>query len=441
MRLNFTANSFAFGRTNRGIAPRTFSVKLAGRELPKCVWTSQQTTSFLDAEIAKMHPERFSQSVQDENFQNASQLHCKKLRFWTHKSWNCPKNFFCKTRSQRTFNMRLNFTTNSFVFGCTNRGIATRCFSVKLAATELPKCVWTSRQPASFLDAKIEKMRPELFLQTSQGDYFQNASELHSKPVHFCTNKRWNCAQNFSIKLARQRTSKMRLNFTANNFVFGRKNRENAPRPFFTNLARRLRPKCVWVSRQSASFLDAKIGKMRPELFLQSMQDENVQNASDFATNHFILGHINRGIAPRTFSVKLAAKELPKCVWTSLQTASFFNAKIGKMRPDLFLQSVQDENYQKASELHRKYLCFWTQTSWKCAQNFFFFFWARWKPLKCVWTSLQTALILDAIIVKMRPKHFWKFWRRITQNMHQNFTANSFVLRRKNRENAPRTSL
>jgi len=37
MRLNFTANRFIFGLTNRGIAPRTFPVKLAGRELPICV--------------------------------------------------------------------------------------------------------------------------------------------------------------------------------------------------------------------------------------------------------------------------------------------------------------------------------------------------------------------------------------------------------------------
>jgi len=35
MRLNFTANRFVFGCTNREIAPRTFSVKLADRELPK----------------------------------------------------------------------------------------------------------------------------------------------------------------------------------------------------------------------------------------------------------------------------------------------------------------------------------------------------------------------------------------------------------------------
>jgi len=59
MRLNFTANRFVFGRTNRGIAPRTLSLKLAGRELPECVRISRQTVSFLDAQIVELRPELF----------------------------------------------------------------------------------------------------------------------------------------------------------------------------------------------------------------------------------------------------------------------------------------------------------------------------------------------------------------------------------------------
>jgi len=62
MRLNFTANRFIFGLTNRGIAPRAFSVKLAGRELPKCIRTSQQTVSYLDAKIEKMRPVLFHEA-------------------------------------------------------------------------------------------------------------------------------------------------------------------------------------------------------------------------------------------------------------------------------------------------------------------------------------------------------------------------------------------
>jgi len=37
MHLNFTANSYVFGHTNCENAPRTFSVKPAGRELLKCI--------------------------------------------------------------------------------------------------------------------------------------------------------------------------------------------------------------------------------------------------------------------------------------------------------------------------------------------------------------------------------------------------------------------
>jgi len=51
MRLNFMANSFAFGCKNCEYTPRTFSAKLAGKEL-----------------------------------KNASELHRKQLRFWMHRS-------------------------------------------------------------------------------------------------------------------------------------------------------------------------------------------------------------------------------------------------------------------------------------------------------------------------------------------------------------------
>jgi len=82
MRLNFTANSFVFRRTNCGIAPTTFSVKRAGREFPECVWISRQTASFFDEQIAELGPELFLQNVQAESFQNASEFHGKVLRFW-----------------------------------------------------------------------------------------------------------------------------------------------------------------------------------------------------------------------------------------------------------------------------------------------------------------------------------------------------------------------
>jgi len=88
-------------------------------------------------------------------------------------------------------------------------------------------------------------MRPEHFSQTSQGDYFQNAPELHGKQLHFWTQKSEKCAQNFFYKACKTKTSKMRLNFTANCFIFGRTNRAIAPRTFSVKLAAREVPKCV----------------------------------------------------------------------------------------------------------------------------------------------------------------------------------------------------
>jgi len=86
MHLNFTANSFVFGHINRKYVPRTFSVNLAS-----------------------------------ENFENASELHGKQLRFWTLE--------FSEPCTQRSSKIRVNFTENSYVPGCINRENASRIFS------------------------------------------------------------------------------------------------------------------------------------------------------------------------------------------------------------------------------------------------------------------------------------------------------------------------
>jgi len=56
---------------------------------------------------------------------------------------------------------------------------------------------------------------------------------------------RENAPRTFFCKPCRRRTSKMRLNFTENSFVFGRINREIAPRTYSVNLASGVLPKCV----------------------------------------------------------------------------------------------------------------------------------------------------------------------------------------------------
>jgi len=94
---------------------------------------------------------------------------------------------FWKTCKRRTSKMRLNFTANSFVFGC---------------------------------------------------KYHENA------------------LSSFFYKPCKVKRSKMRLNFTANSFVFGCKLPENAPRTFVVNFANRERIKCVWTSQQTSLFMD-----------------------------------------------------------------------------------------------------------------------------------------------------------------------------------------
>jgi len=60
--------------------------------------------------------------------------------------------------------------------------------------------------------------------------------------------------------------------------------------------------------------LDAQIVIMRPEYFYKLRKARTSKMRLNFTENSFIFGHINRGIAPRTFSVNLAGRELSKCV-------------------------------------------------------------------------------------------------------------------------------
>jgi len=222
--------------------------------------------------------------------------------------------------------MCVNFKAKTFVLGRINRENSYRTFSVCLGGGGRPKCVWISRQTALFVDAKNVKMRSEMFYKA-------------------CTEK----------------TSKMRLNFTANSFVFRRTNREISPITFSINLASGKVPTCVWTSRQTVTFLDAAIVKLHPELFHKACMEKTSKIRLNFTANSFVFERINRYNVPRTFSAKLAGKELQKCVWTSRQTASFLDAKIVIMHPEPFLQNLQVKSFKNASELHGKQLRFWRQ--------------------------------------------------------------------------------
>jgi len=365
MCVNFKAKTFVWGRINRENSYRTFSVNLGGGELPKCVWISRQTASFVDAKNLKMRSE-----------------------------------MFYKACTEKTSKMPLNFTATSFVFRRIYREISPITFCINLASGKVPKCVWTSRQTVTFLDALIVKLRPELF------------------------HKAW-----------MEKTSKIRLNFTANSFAFGRINRDNAPRTFSAKLAGNEHPKCAWTPRQIASFLDANVVIMRPELFYKPPRVKTSEMRLNFAGNNFIFGHINRENTPITFSVNLAGRELLTCAWT--QQLRFWTQKSWKCAQKFFGKPGNAENFQNASELNNKQLhywrknrenapvtffiilargklpksvwiswqtaSFWTQKWWKWAQNLFVNLECGELP-QCVWTSRQTASFVDAKIVIMRPE-------------------------------------
>jgi len=78
-----------------------------------------------------------------------------------------PELFFLFLSKVKTSKMRLDFTANSFDFGCHNRENA-----------------------------------PKTFLEILEADNTKHASELHSKQLCFETQKSGKCAQNFFINFA-----------------------------------------------------------------------------------------------------------------------------------------------------------------------------------------------------------------------------------------------
>jgi len=169
-----------------------------------------------------MRPELILWILQAENFENASELHGKQLRFWTHKS-----------------------------------KIAPRTFSAKLAGRKLLTCVWISRLTALFLDSYSENCAQNFFCKTCRPKTSNMRLNFTEKQHRFWTHKSCNCAQNIFCVPCTQRNSKIRLNFTTNSFVFWCINRDNASRTFSAKLAGGEVPNCVWNSRKTATFLDA----------------------------------------------------------------------------------------------------------------------------------------------------------------------------------------
>jgi len=72
----------------------------------------------------------------------------------------------------------------------------------------------------------------------------------------------------------------MRMNITANSFVFGRIYRENTPRTFYTHRKAKTSTFRLNFTANNLIF-GRKIVNMRPEPFLQNLQAKNFQNPSE----------------------------------------------------------------------------------------------------------------------------------------------------------------
>ena len=99
-----------------------------------------------------------------------------------------PQLFFLNSQAEN-FQMRLNSTVNSFIFGCINRENAPRTFFTKLERRKPPKCVWNSREIPSFL-----QQLPALAFQQAFGGIAClvllpspcNDSSLYLSFIHVC---------------------------------------------------------------------------------------------------------------------------------------------------------------------------------------------------------------------------------------------------------------
>jgi len=164
--------------------------------------------------------------------------------------------------------------------------------------------------------------------------------------------------QNFFHKPCKAKSSKMRLNSSANSSLFGTKNWKNAPRTFFYKACMEKTSKMHLNSTANSFPFGRKNRENASTFFIKLARQRTLKMRLNFTANSFIFGHSNCEIVPRNFSVKLACRELPKCVWTSQEIPSFLDANILKMRSELFCVKLQGENFQNASGLHGKQLVF-----------------------------------------------------------------------------------
>jgi len=86
MRLNSTANRFVFGHINREMAPTTFYCKPCKQRTSRMPLNPMATNKFWIKTSRKCTQNFFHKPCKAEDFQNASEIHSKPFRFWTHNS-------------------------------------------------------------------------------------------------------------------------------------------------------------------------------------------------------------------------------------------------------------------------------------------------------------------------------------------------------------------
>ena len=109
-----------------------------------------------------------------------------------------------------------------------------------------------------------------------------------------------------------QRNSKMRLNFTANTFVFGRKNRENAPKTFLTC---KVKTSKMRLDFTASSFVFASNNRENvPKTFLQTLEADKSKNVSELHGKQLCCETQKSGKCAQNFFINLATGEFPKYV-------------------------------------------------------------------------------------------------------------------------------
>ena len=112
-------------------------------------------------------------------------------------------------------------------------------------------------------------------------------------------------------------------------------NRENVPTTFLSILQAETFQNTSELHSKQLRFWTHKLWDSAQNFFCKACRQITCKMCVNFSANSYVFGHINRENLSRTFSVNLGGRELPKCVWTSLQTVFVFG-RTNRVCPELF---------------------------------------------------------------------------------------------------------